>query len=98
MGTGTDSMLMEIHSELAAKLEKVVRKPLFITVTYKDQTSGRLEHFQCQNNDFADSDIVKTLNHLLSEMEKKLQPNPVIANLHQQFRARSRKASRGLRS
>lgn len=94
MGTGTDSLLMTIHHELAAKLEKAVRKPLFITVTYLDE-ANELQHWQCTNNDFADADIAITLNHLLKQAEEKSKPNPVVINLHKQFRAKMPK--RGLR-
>lgn len=96
----TISLLMDIHEELLEKLQLAHGQPVLITVSYKNPTTGKTDHWMGQNNDFSYDDIEKTLQHLQKQAELDFKPklSVVQADMHKQFRARSHKARKRLRS
>ena len=99
MGESMEAMLMEIHSELSGKLKAAHGKPLFITVSYRDEAIGKTKHWIGQNNDFGYEDMEKTLTHLTSQIEKNLKPkdDPIITDMRRQMRARKGRVIKRMR-
>ena len=92
----TDVMLMNIHRELLSELRSIPGKPLLITVSHKDETTGELQHWIGQNNDFVYEDMVITGKHLLVQIEKDLkpEPSPAVLRIQQQVKRRTMNAGR----
>lgn len=92
----TEEWLKELNGDLPAKLKAAYGRPVCITVSYKDELTDRLEHWIGISASYGNDNTIKTLRHLLDQIEEK--PNPMLAGMRRQLRVKKTNALRKART
>lgn len=82
--------IMLLSKECRAALTKGQDKPLYITITHKDE-NGVLQHWQGRQRGFPEADILPTLLHLAEDAKSNLIPKDTTGKLRKQLAGRKKK-------
>ena len=90
MPVATPFNVMLLSKECREALTKAQDKPMYISITYKDE-KGVLQHWQGRQRGFPESDILPTLLHQAEDAKENLIPKDMTSKIRGQLAARKKK-------